>query len=91
MSIFEVWLFSGTGGRFSSGVFTTKDKAMDWIKVRKLSGTLTKYPVDCGVYEWAINNKLFEPSKESEFSPAFIQKFSCASQEHYHFEDGAIE
>jgi hypothetical protein len=87
----KVWVFSGAGSRFSSGVFIDKDAAMQWISKHKLSGVLTQYPLNQGVYDWAIDNGVFEPKKEYENSPDYIQKFTCAAQEHYHFEDGVLD
>ncbi|MDN2694766.1 hypothetical protein O0882_00390 [Janthinobacterium sp. SUN073] len=84
----EVWIFSGSGGKFASGVFSDKDQAILWIESKKLTGVLTKYPVNFGMYDWAIKNDFFTPMKEHEFTPEFEQRFTCASQEHYHFEDG---
>lgn len=49
-----IWFFHGEGGRFSSGVFTSIEKAEIWIDQHKLSGVLTAYPIDEGVYDWAI-------------------------------------
>jgi len=62
-----------------------------WINSNKLSGTLTEYPVDIGVFEWAVGNQYFSPSNTAQTSPEFVQKFSSASQQHYHFEDGRSE
>ena len=73
-----VWVFSGTGSRFSSGVFADKNIAMEWISKHKLSGVLTEYPLGQGVYDWAIVNGLFEIKKEHETSPEFIQQFTPA-------------
>lgn len=86
-----VWVFIGLGRRFSSGVFQDKEAAAKWISKYKLSGVLTQYPIGKGVYEWAIDNKVFEPRKDHESSPEFIQSFTCAAQEHYHFENGEVE
>lgn len=84
----HVWIFNGSGGRFPGAVFDSKDKALVWIQGRKLSGVLTCYPVDIGVYDWAIANGLFKPSKPQHASPEFIGRFTTAGQEHYHFENG---
>lgn len=62
-----------------------------WISKHKLSGVLTQYPLGMGVYDWATENGLFNPSKEHGASPSFIQQFTCAAQEHYHFEDGELD
>lgn len=55
----EVWLFYGAGARFASGAFSDQKEAMEWIEKHKLTGLLTKYPLDVGVYEWAIKNEFF--------------------------------
>ena len=83
-----IWIFSGSNSQFPSAVFEDLKKAEKWIKEHSLSGALTKYPIDQGVYEWAISNNYFSPKKEHERSPKFIQSFSSASQEHYHYENG---
>jgi len=85
-----VWVFNGAQSNFPSGVFTRRELAADWIKKHALTGTLTRYPLDIGVYEWAISRALFTPNKEEHSTPAFIARFSSASQEHYHFEDGSL-
>ena len=54
----------------------------------RLSGVLTLYPVDVGVYEWAIEAGLFSPKKPHEEEPPFIGGFTTASQPHHHYEDG---
>lgn len=87
----EIWLFHGAQGRFASGVFTTREKAEVWIAHHKLSGVLTLYPVNQGVYDWAISNDLFEVKKSEHSDAPFIQKFTTASQEHYHYEDGLLD
>ena len=61
--------------------------AEDWISKHRLSGVLTKYPVDIGIYDWDIENNKFVPKKESQFTHDFIGGFSSATQEHYHYED----
>jgi len=86
----DVWVFNG-GGNFPSGVFSKKEIAEAWIAKHKLSGVLTKYPVDEGVYDWSLANGTFKIKKEEQTQPAFIQRFSSASQEHYHYENGLNE
>ncbi len=84
-----VWVFHGAAGRFSSGVFSTRRKGEAWIKTHRLTGILTAYPVDVGVYDRAVERGDFEPKNERERSSEFIGAFTSASQEHYHYEDGA--
>jgi hypothetical protein len=83
-----IWIFHGSGGRFASGAFSDFNKAEAWIYKYKLSGLLTAYPIDVGVYDWAIEYNLFEVKKSHENSSEFIQKFTSASMDHFHFEDG---
>ena len=90
-NINEVWIFNGSNGKFPSGVFSSKKLAEDWINFNKLTGVLTLYPVNISTYDWAIQNKFFDPRDEGQKTPEFIQKFSSGSQEHYHFEKGVEE
>jgi len=83
-----VWVFNGNRGNFPSGVFSTREKAEAWIAAHKLSGCLTKYPLDIGVYEWVIAHGYWQPKQPHHHEAEFIQRFSSASQEHYHYEAG---
>ena len=58
-----VWVFNGDDGRFAGGVFTSREKAEPWIAANKLDGVLTLYPLDTGVYEWAIARGKFTPKQ----------------------------
>jgi hypothetical protein len=84
-----VWVFNGDGGSFPAAVFTAIEKADRWIARRKLSGTLTWYPLDTGVYEWVIEQGRWVPSKDYQKTPEFIQSFSSAYTGHYHYENGS--
>jgi hypothetical protein len=83
-----VWLFNGEMGRFASAVFTELILAEDWIKTNKLTGVLTKYPINSGVYDWAVKEGMFNVKKEEHTTSLFIGKFTTAGQEHYHYENG---
>jgi hypothetical protein len=83
-----VWVFNGESSNFPSAVFTTRERAEEWIALHKLTGTLTKYPLDIGVYEWALNRGAFKPKRPDQSGPRFIGRFSSASLEHYHYEEG---
>ena len=87
----DVWIFNGPKGRFASGVFTEKNLAEIWIVKNQLTGTLTSYPVDLGVYQWALENGYFVAIKEHEKEPEFIANFSSASQDHFHYVAGRLE
>ena len=80
-----VWIFNGNKSKFPSGVFAARADAESWIRRRKLTGVLTKYPVDVGAYDWAVEQGLFAPKKVEQTSAEFIANFSSAAQEHIHF------
>lgn len=84
----SVWVFIGHGGTFPAAVFSDQAKADAWIARHRLSGTLTAYPVDEPIYEWAIERGFFEPKRPDQSQARFIQRFSSASLEHFHYEDG---
>lgn len=85
----DVWIFSGSG-RVASGAFETRELAEVWIAHHKLNGLLTRYPLNAGVYDWAIQARLFTPSRPYQSEPKFIGSFTSASLEHYHYEDGVL-
>jgi hypothetical protein len=87
----NVWIFHGAESNFTSGAFTDKDIAEGWIKQYKLTGTLSLYPLNKGVYDWAIQEGIFTPTKEYQYTGEFVQKFNSASQEHYHYSKGLLE
>jgi hypothetical protein len=41
-----------------------------------------------GVYDWAVARNLFQPARAEHASAQFIQTFSSAKQEHFHYEQG---
>jgi len=85
----DVWVFNGSRNHFPSAVFTEKRLAEDWIRTNQLEGTLTAYPIDISIYEWAIAKGYFTPKRPEHVSPDFIANFSSASLEHDHFEKDA--
>jgi hypothetical protein len=81
-----VWVFNGLGGRFPGGVFARLSLAEEWIARHALTGVLTAYPLDRGVHEWAVEQGIFRVDKQLDSHA--IGRFTSASQEHYHYEDG---
>jgi hypothetical protein len=86
----DVWVFHGAGGRFTSGVFYSQSQAKEFINRYRLTGILTKYPVGISAYDWAIQEKAFQPKKPEHYEAGFIQRFTTASQEHYHYDPDEI-
>ncbi|PSL26372.1 DUF7710 domain-containing protein [Chitinophaga ginsengisoli] len=88
MNVDVIWVFHGINGRFASGVFTERKLAKEWIFLHKLTGVLTAYPVNIGVYDWAISSGIFTQKREEHSTPEFIGRFTAGGQEHFHYEDG---
>ena len=83
-----VWIFVGAQAAFPGGVFCELEAAEAWILKHQLSGTLSRYPVDDGVYDYSLRRGWFAPRTDQQRSSNFIERFSSASLEHYHYERG---
>ena len=85
-----IWCFNGNS-RFPGGVFDDLEIARTWIERNKLSGVLTGYPLNAGVFDWALEQGLLSPAlklKAERNGPDFVGTFTSASQQHFHFEAG---
>jgi hypothetical protein len=87
----SVWVFCGAKASFPAAVFTTREAADAWIAQALLSGTLTEYPVNESVYDWCLRLGYFKPKTPQQASPEFIQRFSSAAQEHFHYTAGRLD
>jgi hypothetical protein len=87
----SIFVFNGENANFALGIYSTKEKALDFIVTNKLSGVLTKYPLDIDVYNWTIEEDFFKVKNEQQKTAKFIQNFSSAYLEHWHIENGLIE
>lgn len=83
----HIWVFNG-GGTFPSGVFSDLEAAEAWIRAHSLTGVLTAYPLNQGVYDWATQQGHFKPKREHHGTASHVGRFSSASQPHIHYEDG---
>ena len=84
----RIWVFQGSGSRNVSACFSGKENAERWIRQYALSGLLTAYPIDQPVYDWAVQSQIIRPTKDEQQTAQFIQNFSSAHLEHYHYEAG---
>ena len=75
----QVWVFNGARNHFPSAVFTERYLAEEWIQKNQLEGTLTAYPLNIGVYDWAIEKGYFTLKKEEHSTSNFIANFSSAT------------
>jgi hypothetical protein len=80
-----IWIFHGLRGTLASAVFSSKEIAENWINANQVQGILTKYPIDISVYDWTIEQGYFNPKSPEQLTPDYIQKFSSAYCEHYHY------
>lgn len=86
MTTDHVWVFNAERATFPCGVFSTAAAADDWIQKHRLTGVLTAYPLNHGVYDWAIETGHFGGRKPA--TPAFVGSFTSQHQKHYHYVDG---
>lgn len=82
-----IWVFTGGKSGFPAGLFRDLEKAEAWIRDHGLSGTLTKYPVDVGLFAWAIDQGLFSPKKDFDRA-AMAADFTCPSLDQHRYERG---
>ena len=83
-----VYVFHGEGARFAAAVYSTVEDAKADIGSNRLSGVLTAYPLDKTVYTHVVDEGLFKGKDYAD--PRYIQRFTSAALEHYHFEDGVL-
>ena len=82
-----IYVFIGNQGKLPGGVFSTRPLAEEWIQINKLSGRLTEYPIDLGVYDWAVGTGRVRKLQASYCTPDIVGGFS-SHLDHWHFEDG---
>jgi hypothetical protein len=85
-----IWCFNG-GSKFPGGLFDDLEKARAWIARNQLTGVLTGYPLNAGVFDWALEQGFVSPAlklKAERNGPNFVGSFTSASQPHFHFETG---
>jgi hypothetical protein len=87
----KIWVFVGENAASASAVFASREAAESWIVTVRAKGTLTAYPLDLPVYDWAIANGFFHPTKPYQEEGAFIGRFTSAYLEHCHYCDGNNE
>lgn len=86
-----VWIFQGEGQNAVSGCFATQKTAEAWIAQKQLSGVLTAYPLDCPIYDWAIERGYWQPARAYQTQARFIQNFTSAYLPHFHYVAGVCQ
>ena len=79
-----VWVFHGPRAQFASGVFSSQERAEEWIALHRLSGLLTRYPLDEGSYQWAVAQGTFKPKRDDQKAASFIERFADGSVHHHY-------
>src|SRR5688500_155156 len=69
----RVWVFNGARNHFPSAVFTERRLAEAWIQKNQLEGTLTAYPLNISIYDWAIDKDVLLRSKRNRRPPVSLQ------------------
>ena len=90
-----VWVFRGDrapsrgGGPCTrdGGVFRSVETATVWISRHRLTGRLTQYPLNIGVFDHAVENGWIVPSEDQRNSPEYVGTY-CDHLQHMRFEDG---
>lgn len=85
-----IYVFNGNENSYPSGIFLSKENALEFIKKYELSGVLTLYPIDISVYDWVLDKGYFKIKQDYQKKGSFISKFSSAYLKHWHIENGQI-
>jgi hypothetical protein len=71
-------VFNGAQSAFPSGIFSNREIADAWIHKYSLTGTLTPYPLDVGMYDHALAAGSFSPKKPEHATGNLIGSFRAA-------------
>ncbi len=83
----EAWVFKSEGTHGVGAIFLDLTKAEDWISKHSLSGILLCYPVDEGVFDWALREGRIKKKFAASASKHIIGAF-CSGLHHYHYDNG---
>lgn len=83
----ETFVFVGEGSDFPLGIFTALENAKEYMEKYSLSGTVNQFPINIGIMIGGIEEDLFKVKNEYQKGPKFIERFSYASIEHFHFKN----
>ena len=84
-----VWLFQAVPGAGAGGVFRSLESASAWILRHRLTGLLTQYPLDYGVFDYIVEKGWIKRTKPHLDTPEFMGGY-CGNLHHYHCEDGQL-
>ena len=82
-----IYVFSGEGGGFPGGVFDSIENAENWIALHNLTGVLSFYPLNTGVFDWAVSNGFVKPEMAAKTTSRRIANYE-SYLDHAHYENG---
>ena len=82
----HVYIFHGTNAQFAASVYSSFELAELDIKLKKMSGLLSIYPLNETIYDYCVRKELFDAKDKT--TGAFIQNFTSAYLEHHHYKHG---
>lgn len=82
-----VWVFAGRPSGGVGGVFSDLESAERWIEGHSLSGLLSEYPLDEGVFDWVSRTGRIEPAF-AEAAPTGVIGSFRSHLNHHHYEGG---
>jgi len=82
-----IWVFVGNGGPFPSAVFSSKQRADDWIGSKGLFGVFTLYELDVPAIERSLALGTFRPRPGEPLTADKIGRFA-GGEAHWHYENG---
>lgn len=80
----KVWVFNPAGKAFPSAVFSSRERAEEWINSLAAQGTLTSYQLDESAYQTHTRAGWFAPKRDDQRTPDFEAAFA-GGHEHFHY------
>lgn len=85
MQLEYLWIIQSCENQNIIGCFTEKQAAEKHIHQHQLKCTLTQYPIDISVYDWAIAHQYWTPKSDLQKSSKFKERFNSAYLDHDHY------
>ena len=84
----RIWVFQGDRGRGIGAVFGDLDGARSWIQRHRLDGSLSEYPMNTGLYDWALDQGNHQAPADGD-TASFIANFQDLGRKTLWFAHGA--
>ena len=77
-------MFTPDGATFPAGVFTTRERAEQWIERVGAVGLLGEYVLDAAAYDVLTSAGMFTPRTEAQMTDAYQARFTTPV-DHWHY------